>query len=122
MDTQASSIAGIIAAFGSLITAVGAIYLASRQQTLNAEMRKNSKATNETLHIVNSERTAMQNFQRALIRELKLAGIAVPVDQSLDDLPDLETPPPPLVMEEVNPPEGAEPMLMQEKPPEEPPP
>lgn len=112
MDSQ---VPGIITAVGAIITALGAIWLTYRQQQMNHELQKNTKTTNDTNHIVNSSKTNMENFQRALIRTLVEHGIQVPIDQSLPDDPPDEFAPL-LVMEEVLPDPEAEPapMLLKE--------
>ena len=83
IDTQAPSIAGIITACGSLVTAVGAVLIGYWQFRLNMKVDANTKKV-ETVHtIVNQQRTDQQRYIIALTQALKAAGINVPVDQSL---------------------------------------
>jgi hypothetical protein len=73
-----SSVAGIIAAVGTLITSlallVGAIPL----------LLKTLRDLRQVHEIVNQQRTDMQRYQRALVASLIAHGIDVPVDQSID--------------------------------------
>lgn len=62
------SIAGVITAIATMITAIGGIYLGRRVQ--------------EVHKIVNQQRTDMRQYQKALINALIAAGVAVPEDQS----------------------------------------
>jgi hypothetical protein len=74
-----STLAGIITAVSTLFLAVGGVITAL---TVLIPILRQTKATHK---IVNQQRTDMLRFQRALIRALTDAGIAVPVDQSVDD-------------------------------------
>ncbi len=71
-----SSVAGVITAFATLLTAVGGLIVALKviipQRRETASIHK----------IVNQQRTDMLRFQRALIETLQAHGIKVPVDQS----------------------------------------
>jgi hypothetical protein len=71
------TIAGILTAIATLITAIGGAVVTAKVMIPNF---KTNKATHK---IVNQQRTDMLNFQGALIRALKKEGIEVPIDQSL---------------------------------------
>lgn len=75
------TIAGLVTALMTMITAV-----------LGFVVSRNARAAKKELtavhNIVNQNWTDSQNFQRALIRALNEAGVAVPIDQSLP--PDLD--------------------------------
>lgn len=66
---QWGSIAGMITAFATLVTAAGGFLLAI-------------KVIMPTHKIVNQQRTDMINFQTVLINTLKEHGIKIPEDQS----------------------------------------
>jgi hypothetical protein len=88
-----STAAGIISAFGTCITAgalvIGVLpaYLRARRDTreMRAEIGRVKETGEQTHKIVNQQRTDMQNYNRALVAALKLAGLEVPIDQSLPD-------------------------------------
>jgi hypothetical protein len=73
-----SSVAGIIAAVGTLITSV--TLLAGAVPLLIKAIRD----LRSVHQIVNQQRTDMQRYQRALVASLKEHGIDIPVDQSID--------------------------------------
>jgi len=62
------TVAGLVTAVATMVTAVGGIYLGRRVQ--------------EVHKIVNQQRTDMQQYQKALIGALVAAGIPIPEDQS----------------------------------------
>lgn len=62
------TIAGMITAVATMVTAIGGIYLGRRVQ--------------EVHKIVNQQRTDMLQYQKALMAALSAAGIAIPADQS----------------------------------------
>jgi hypothetical protein len=62
------TVAGMVTAGATMITAVGGIYLGRRVQ--------------EVHKIVNQQRTDMLQYQKALISALSSAGIEIPEDQS----------------------------------------
>jgi len=62
------TVAGMVTAVATMVTAVGGIYLGRRVQ--------------EVHKIVNQQRTDMMQYQKALIAMLKHHGIDVPEDQS----------------------------------------
>lgn len=62
------TIAGMITAGATMVTAIGGIYLGHRVQTVHK--------------IVNQQRTDMRRYTKALINALIAAGIPVPEDQS----------------------------------------
>jgi hypothetical protein len=65
---QFGTVAGIVTALATMVTAIGGIYLGRRVQ--------------EVHKIVNQQRTDMLQYQKALIAALSAAGIAIPADQS----------------------------------------
>lgn len=69
------TIAGMITAGATMVTAVGGIYLGRRVQGVRSDVR-------EVHSIVNQQRTDMMQYQKALIAALKLHDIDVPDDQS----------------------------------------
>jgi len=85
---SASSLAGIITAVATVVSAAGGLFLAlavflpiMRETRVAARA---SVATLDEVHtIVNQQRTDMTNFNRALIRALNDAGVPVPIDQSV---------------------------------------
>jgi hypothetical protein len=84
-----STLAGIVTACGVialLMTAVGGLItaLAARRTSVAAQRTalRTEAAVGEVHHIVNQQRTDAQNYQRALIKALERAGVAVPDDQS----------------------------------------
>lgn len=66
------SIAGIITAIATVITAIGGLLLILRQTRKIDDVHK----------IVNQQQTDLRNYQGALIRALREKGITVPIDQS----------------------------------------
>jgi hypothetical protein len=80
------SATGIATAVATVCTAVGGVIVSIT--VLIPLLRR----TNEVHTMVNQQRTDSHNYIRALVRELRTHNIDVPVDQSLDDVPD---PPPP---------------------------
>jgi len=75
-----SSWAGVIGAIGSCLTAVALII------TARADSRRSRRVegkVDEVHVIVNQQRTDAANYQRALVRALETAGVAVPEDQSV---------------------------------------
>lgn len=71
-----SSLAGVVTAFASVITACGGLVLSF---TVLIPLLRTARSTHR---IVNQERTDRLNYQAALIRALESKGIEVPVDQS----------------------------------------
>lgn len=79
-----SSIAGIITAIASGITAIALLCAALPALIKVLRHAKETQAAVAEVHvIVNQQRTDGLNFNAALIRELKKHGIEVPIDQSL---------------------------------------
>jgi hypothetical protein len=81
-----STLAGIVSAFGILgllLTGFAALItaLATRRTSLRTEHK-----VDEVHTMVNQQRTDAQNYQRALIKALQAAGVAVPDDQSAADI------------------------------------
>lgn len=84
LDASApSSLAGVITAAGVALTAVSVVitavtgFLVARRATNRVESKI------DTVHvIVNQQRTDLQNYNRALQRALRAAGLDVPEDQS----------------------------------------
>lgn len=76
----ATTITGVITAFGTLLTATALVITALA--ALNRSRRTEKKI--DAVHkIVNQQRTDMQRYQAALVAALKKAGVEVPVDQSI---------------------------------------
>lgn len=73
-----SSVAGIVGASAGVISAIGLLIGAL------PALIKVLRQVREVHKIVNQQRTDMANYQRALERALTDAGIAVPVDQSIE--------------------------------------
>jgi len=76
MDIGDSTIAGIITAFATLITAVGGLIVAIKV------LVPNFRETRKIHTLVNKQYTDVQQFNKALISALVKAGIDVPEDQS----------------------------------------
>jgi hypothetical protein len=84
-----SSIAGIITAVATVLTAAGGLFLALAvflpTMRKTREIAEASRAAIDEVHvIVNQQRTDAQRYQRALIAALNRAGVEVPADQSID--------------------------------------
>lgn len=81
-----STLAGIITAIGTLLTAVALVITAwtTNRNTKRVECKVDEvQKTNQEVHkIVNQQHTDLKNYQAALIRALESRGIEVPVDQS----------------------------------------
>jgi ribosomal protein S11 len=78
-----SSVAGIITATASGITAIALLFAALPALIkVLREQRRNGRRINEVHVIVNQQKTDMTRYQEALIRALDAAGIEIPVDQS----------------------------------------
>ena len=79
-----STLASVITAIAVCITAVGGVIAAL---TLFIPILRNTKSLRHEVAdvhtIVNQQRTDAANYQRALVRALKDAGVDVPTDQSL---------------------------------------
>jgi len=69
------TIAGLVTALATMVTAVGGIYLGHRMQSTSTRVE-------QVHHIVNQQRTDMVQYQKSLIAALIKAGIEVPDDQS----------------------------------------
>ena len=76
-----SSLAGIVGAAAGVITSISLLLGAI------PALIKVKRQTTSIHHIVNQQRTDMQNWNRALVRALKDAGIEVPIDQSAEEPP-----------------------------------
>jgi hypothetical protein len=76
---SASSWAGVVTAFATVLTAAGGLVAAIR--LLVPILRQ----TKEVHKIVNQQRTDMLRYQRALEAALVHAGIDIPVDQAAYD-------------------------------------
>jgi hypothetical protein len=83
----ATTIVGVITAFGTLFTAVSLIIAAigglKRSQIVERKV-------DEVHIIVNQQRTDLQRYQVALISALQKAGVEIPIDQSLPIITDPE--------------------------------
>jgi hypothetical protein len=92
-DAPTSSIAGVITAAATVITALGGLLLAF---AVLLPILRNTKATAKqvgAVHtIVNQQRTDAQRYQIALTELLRKHGIEIPIDQSLPvtGVPDAE--------------------------------
>jgi large-conductance mechanosensitive channel len=75
-------IAVIATAFGTIITALGGFIVSI---TVLMPLLKTAKGTHK---IVNQDHTNIVNYNRALVRALKTAGVEVPVDQSFPEVTD----------------------------------
>lgn len=73
------TVAGLITAFATLLTAIGGFFVAIRV------LIPVKKQTEQIHTIVNQEKTDRMRFQTALIQTLEEHGIEVPVDQSTFD-------------------------------------
>jgi hypothetical protein len=71
-----SSVAGIITAVATMLTALGGLLLALK---VVVPIRKE---TSQIHTMVNQQRTDALNYQKALIRALSKAGVDIPEDQS----------------------------------------
>lgn len=74
----AGAVAGTVTALAALIGVLPALVKMRREQKINGEK------IDSVHHIVNQQRTDMQNYQRALERALKDAGLPIPIDQSIE--------------------------------------
>jgi hypothetical protein len=84
-----SSLAGIITAAASVLTALGGLFLALAvflpTMRKTREIAEASRVAIDEVHvIVNQQWTDAQRYQRALIAALQRAGVDVPADQSVD--------------------------------------
>lgn len=75
----ASTWAPIIAAVGTLLTAIALVITA---WTNSRNTRRVECKVEEVHKIVNQQHTDMKNYQAALIRALEARGVEVPIDQS----------------------------------------
>ena len=93
VDTQPSSLAGIVTAFAAVITAL-ALVLAALPALIRVlrSTRANTQAIKEVHTIVNQQHTDIMRFNSALIRALQKAGVDVPEDQSLANPSPVEPP------------------------------
>jgi len=74
------TIAGMMTAFATLLTAIGGIVVTVKV------LIPNHKVNESTHKIVNQQRTDMLRFQAALVKTLVAHGIDVPEDQSKADV------------------------------------
>lgn len=84
---QASSLAGVITATGTVFTALAVLLTAIAGLVRS---RRIEHKVDDVHTMVNQQRTDAQNYQRALILALTKAGVDVPADQSVN--PDASTP------------------------------
>jgi hypothetical protein len=83
-----SSVAGIITATATVLTALGGLVLAVNVLIPNLRATKRAVAAMQEVHtIVNQQRTDAMRYQTALISALRKAGVDVPDDQSLTEPP-----------------------------------
>jgi hypothetical protein len=88
-----SSLAGIITALATLITALGGVIVTFKIMIPNKKTNEEAARVGQETHvIVNQQRTDMEkvvsdqaNFIRALSRALSAHGIDIPIDQSKPD-------------------------------------
>jgi hypothetical protein len=84
VNTAPSTVAGIITASATVLTALGGVILAISVLIPNLRLMRRTANQVETVHtIVNQQRTDQQRYNIALVQLLKKNGIEVPVDQSL---------------------------------------
>jgi Na+-transporting NADH:ubiquinone oxidoreductase subunit NqrF len=76
-----STLAGIITACSTVLTAVGLVITAVAGLIRS---RRVERKVDQVHIIVNQQRTDAANYQRALISALREANVAVPVDQSIN--------------------------------------
>lgn len=76
-----SSLAGVITACSTVLTALGLVITALAGLIRS---RRVEHKVDDVHKIVNQQRTDAANYQRALIRALEQADVAVPTDQSVD--------------------------------------
>jgi hypothetical protein len=76
----ATSISGLVTAIAALVAAFGALVAAFGGLLVSIKLLR---TTADTHKLVNQQRTDLEAYNRALIRALKLAGIEIPIDQSL---------------------------------------
>jgi hypothetical protein len=84
-----SSVAGIITASATVLTAAGGLFLALAvflpTMRKTREIAEESRQQISAVHvIVNQQRTDMERYIRALTAALRSAGVEVPADQSID--------------------------------------
>jgi hypothetical protein len=83
-----SSLAGIITAFAGVITALALLFAALPALVkVLRETRRTGVAIGEVHTIVNQQKTDLINYQAALVRALRTAGVDVPMDQSMGEEP-----------------------------------
>lgn len=90
----ASSWAGVITAIATLLTALGGLVVTYKVMIPNKKTNEDTHAQVEQVHtIVNQQRSDMLqiikeqgDWNRALVRALKLHNIEVPIDQSVPDI------------------------------------
>lgn len=81
-----STLAGIITASASVLTAISLLVTAFTVLVpILRGTKDNAEKISEVHVIVNQQRTDAKRYQRELIQTLKDAGVAVPRDQSEDD-------------------------------------
>lgn len=92
-----STLAGVITAVATVITAVGGLLLAISVLIPNLRATKKAAVALSEVHtIVNQQRTDAQRYQVALVEALRKAGVDVPADQSVMVAPPGQTDPAPL--------------------------
>jgi hypothetical protein len=84
-----SSVAGIITASATVLTAAGGLFLALAvflpTMRKTREIAEESRTQISAVHvIVNQQRTDMERYIRALTARLRSAGVDVPADQSIN--------------------------------------
>lgn len=76
---SASSLAGVISACAGVVSAFALVFAAM------PALIKTRREVRKIHTIVNQQHTDLINYQGALVRALKTAGIDVPVDQSASE-------------------------------------
>lgn len=76
-----SSVAGVITAVATVLTAAGGLFLALA--VFLPALRKTQRDVEKVHVIVNQQRTDAKRYQERLIEALHSAGVPVPTDSSL---------------------------------------
>lgn len=91
-----STLAGVITAIATVLTALGGLILAISVLIPNLRATKKAAVALGEVHtIVNQQRTDAQRYQVALVEALRKAGVDVPADQSLAVAPPGQSDPTP---------------------------
>lgn len=72
-----ADVALIVSAFGTVVTAIGGVYIAYTS-------RKSNQAVQQVHSLVNQAATDAKRYRAVLERALTAAGVPIPPDQSID--------------------------------------